>query len=71
MDKKVKGAVILVLIVFVVVTVQQGVLYSMDKGIGTGNVQVIAQDSSGHEKWTLGLIPDLHIVTKADALSHG
>jgi hypothetical protein len=66
MDKKVRNAVILVLLVFVAVAAQQGILYSIDKSIGTGNVQVIAQDASGHERWTMGLIPDLQTMTKSD-----
>jgi len=71
MDKKVKNAVILVLLVFFVVAVQQGILYSIDKGIGTGNVQAITEDANGHERWTMGLIPDLQTMTKADATAQG
>jgi len=69
MDKKVSNTVILVLTVLVVVAVQQGLLYAADKNIGTGNVQVIAHDSSGDERWTMGLIPRLQTMTKADALT--
>jgi len=71
MDRKVRNALVLVLIVFVVVAVQQGILYSMDRGIGTGNVQVITQDADGNERWTLGLIPDLQTMAKTDAISQG
>lgn len=71
MDKKVRNAVVLVLLVFVVVAAQQGVLYSIDKGIGAGNVQAIAQDANGDERWTMGLIPHLQTMTKADAVSQG
>jgi len=68
MDKKVRNAVVLVLLVFVVVAAQQGILYSIDKSIGTGNVQVIVKDADGHEQWTMGLIPHLQTMTKTDAL---
>ena len=71
MDKKVKNTILLVLAVFVVVAVQQGILYSIDKGIGSGNVQAIAVDSSGNEMWSMGLIPHLTTMPKADALSQG
>ena len=71
MDKKIRNTAILVLTVFVVVAVQQGILYAVDKSIGTGNVQVIAQDANGDEEWTMGLIPHLQTMAKADALSQG
>jgi len=71
MDKKIRNTVILVLTVFVVVAIQQGILYAVDKSIGTGNVQVIAQDTNGDEKWTMGLIPHLQTMAKTDALSQG
>ncbi len=71
MDKKVRNAIALVLVVFVVVAIQQGILYGMDKSIGSGNVSVIAKNPSGHEVWTMGLIPTLHTMTKADALAQG
>jgi hypothetical protein len=71
LDKKIRNTVILVLTVFVVVAVQQGILYAVDKGIGTGNVQVITQDANGDEEWTMGLIPHLQTMAKADALSQG
>jgi hypothetical protein len=71
MDKKVKNTILLVLAVFVVVAVQQSILYSVDKGIGTGNVQAIAVDSDGHEIWSMGLIPHLVTMPKADALAQG
>jgi hypothetical protein len=69
MDKKVRNTIILVITVFVVVAIQQGILYAADKGIGSGNVLVIAQDANGHEQWSLGLIPELRTMPKADAIS--
>ncbi|MDH4122989.1 MAG: hypothetical protein OEV21_02740, partial [Thermoplasmata archaeon] len=71
MDKKIKNTIILVLTVFVIVAIQQGILYSIDQSIGTGNVQVIVTDSSGKEQWTMGLIPQLQTVTMADAIADG
>jgi len=71
MDMKIRNTAILVLTVFVVVAIQQGILYAVDKSIGTGNVQVISQDANGDEKWTMGLIPHLQTMAKADALSQG
>lgn len=71
MDKKIRNTIILVITVFVVVAIQQGILYAADKGIGTGNVQVIAQDANGDEQWSLGLIPELRTMAKADAISQG
>lgn len=71
MNKKVRNAIVLVLVVFIAVAIQQGILYSIDKSIGSGNVQVIAKDASGHEEWTMGLIPTLHTMPKADALAQG
>ncbi len=70
-DKKVRNTIILVITVFVVVAIQQGILYAADKGIGAGNVLVVAQDANGNEQWTLGVIPQLEKMTKADALSQG
>lgn len=71
MDKKVKNTIILVLTVLVIVAIQQGILYSVDKGIGTGNVQVISTDAQGNELWSMGLIPQLQTMTKTDALAQG
>ena len=33
MEKKIKNAIILVLVVFVIVAIQQGILYTVDKSI--------------------------------------
>jgi len=71
MDKKVKNAIILVLVVFVIVAIQQGILYSVDKGIGSGNAQVIVTDANGDEEWTMGLVPHLQTVPLADANAAG
>jgi hypothetical protein len=71
MDRKIRNTIILIVTVLVVVAVQQGILYAADKGIGAGNVLVIAQDSNGNEQWSLGLIPELRTMAKADALSQG
>ena len=71
MDKKIKNTIILVITVLVIVAIQQGILYSVDKSIGTGNVQVLTTDSSGNEQWTMGLVPQLETMSKADALAHG
>ena len=69
MDKKIRNTIILVITVFVVVAIQQGILYAADKGIGTGNVLVIAHDANGDDQWSLGLIPELRTMAKADAIS--
>jgi hypothetical protein len=69
LDKKIRNTAILVLTVFVVVAIQQGILYAVDRSIGTGNVHVIVQDANGDEEWTMGLIPHLQTMARADALS--
>lgn len=66
MDKKIKNAMVLVLIVFAIVAVQQGILYFTDKSIGTGYAQVIAEDGAGKEQWTMGLVPHLETVPLTD-----
>ncbi len=71
MDNKVKNTIILVLLVFLAVAIQQSILYSVDNGIGSGNVQVITVDSNGNEQWTMGLIPHLETMSKASALAQG
>ncbi|MEM4262337.1 MAG: hypothetical protein QW505_01940 [Thermoplasmata archaeon] len=71
MDKKIRNAIILVITVFVIVTIQQAILYSIDSSIGAGNVQVIVTDSQYNEQWTMGLIPQLETVSKAEALANG
>jgi hypothetical protein len=71
MDKKVKNTVILVLVVFLAVAVQQSILYSVDRGIGSGNVQAISVDANGNEQWTMGLVPHLETVSKTSAVSQG
>jgi hypothetical protein len=70
MDKKVKNAIILVLVVFVIVAIQQGILYSIDKSIGSGNAQVIVTGADG-EEWTMGLVPHLQTMPIADANAAG
>jgi len=71
MNNKVKNTILLVVTVIVVVAIQQAILNAVDDSIGTGNVQVVSQDSSGNEQWTMGLIPQLETITKADALADG
>jgi hypothetical protein len=71
MDKKVKNTIILVLTVLVIVTIQQGILYSVDRSIGTGNVQVISTDAQGNEQWSMGVVPQLQTMTRTDALAQG
>lgn len=66
MEKKIRNTIILVLAVFVVVAIQQGILYSVDKSIGASNVQVIVKDGND-EQWTMGLVPHLQTMPLADA----
>jgi hypothetical protein len=71
MDKKIKNTIILVLTVFVIVAIQQGMLFTVDKSIPANNVQVIVEDGSGTEQWTMGVVPHLQTMPRTDAIAQG